>query len=293
MDKLIRHLNIDDLPYLEAMETGIDDDYVKRIFNRLISGNNRLFGLFWDDQLVSVGGYSIFAKSYAMLGRMRSDLRFRGNALSTQLMSQVMEEAFKLPDIHWVGANTQEENSPARRVLQKICLTEHSTTHGATTKDVSMLETGAAAWREVQDLGRKKEWANQLYAETGAVFPYECYYPFPASKDLFSDGNLKEWAFYENETATRVLITKKDFKRHNYLQAIYPWDDLMEQLGLWETISAAYRKLSHENENETYIWMDLTKKQAGALPDGHSFKLPSPWILYGISREAIERVKGA
>lgn len=285
MDRLIRHLNIDDLPYLEAMETGIENDYVKRIFNRLISGNNRLYGLFWNDQLVSVGGYSIFAKSYAMLGRMRSDLRFRGNDLSTHLMFQVMEEALKLPGIEWVGANTQEENSPARRVLEKIGLSEHTVIFGATTKDVSMLEKGARPWQEVSNIERKKEWIDKLYIQTEAIFPYECYYPFPASADLFPHEKLLEWSFYENDTATRVLITKNDFKKHNYLHAIYPWDDLMEQQGLWETISAAYRKLAADAEDETYIWMDLIKEQAQSLPKKHRFNLPSPWVLYGSSKK--------
>lgn len=293
MDKVIRQLTGEDLPHLATMETGIEEDYVIRVFERISSGNNRLYGLFWNGQLVSVGGYSIFAKRYAMLGRMRSDLRFRGNALSTTLMSAVMEEAFKLEDIEWVGANTQEENSSARRVLQKIGMTEHSMTHGAITKNVSMLETGAAFWREVQSLEHKKQWTNRLYVEPETVFPYECYYPFPASVDLFTDDNLKEWTFYENETATRVLILKQDIKKHHYLQAIYPWDDFTEQPGLWETISSAYRKMSAEVEEESYIWMDLTKEQAQSLPDGHSFKLPSPWILYGISREALEAEKGA
>lgn len=285
MDKVIRHLTIDDLPYLEVMETGIENDYVKRIFERLISGNNQLYGMFWDDQLVSVGGYSIFAKSYAMLGRMRSDLRFRGNDLSTQLMSKVMKEALKLPDIQWVGANTQEENSPARRVLEKIGLTEQTVIHGATTKDVSMFEKGANSWQEVCNLERKKEWIDKLYIKTEAIFPYECYYPFPASANLFPHEKMREWSFYENDAATRVLITKKDFKKHAYLHAIYPWCDLTEQPGLWETISEAYRMLAADTEDETFIWLDLTKEQAHSLPNTHRFSLPSPWVLYGNSKQ--------
>lgn len=77
MEKLIRALTKEDLPSLQAMETGIEDDYVIRVFERISTGNNKLFGLFSNDQLVSVGGLTVFAKQYAMLGRMRSDLRFR------------------------------------------------------------------------------------------------------------------------------------------------------------------------------------------------------------------------
>lgn len=285
MDNLIRLLTIDDLPYLEAMETGIEDDYIERIFIKLVTGNNFLYGLFWNDKLVSIGGFTIFVKRYAMLGRMRSDYRYRGNNLSTKLMTYVMDEVFKLQSIQWVGANTQEENLPAKRVLEKLGLTRLSTLYGSTTKDLSMLESGAAPWQEVLDLERKKKWIDQLYVKTGAVFPYECYYSFPASEDLFTEEKLMEWCFYENDTSTRVLITKTDLKDYYYLHTVYPWNDLMEQQGLWETIATAYRKLANNVVDETYIWMDLSKEATQSLPNYHSFELPSPWILYEINRE--------
>lgn len=285
MDKQIRILTMEDLPFVEAMDTGIEDDYVIRVFKRISSGNNRMFGLFWDDRLVSVGGYTIFAKSYAMLGRMRSDLRYRGNDLSTRLMSHVIQEVFKIPDIKWVGANTQEENSPARRVLTKLGLQEHATLFGATTQDVSMFSNGEKPWREVRSLESKKKWLDELYIKTGAVFPFECYYPFPATADLFPEDRFTKWRIFENDKATRVLITKRDFKRDHYLQAIYPWDDLLEQPGLWETIASAHKEMTHEINEEVFIWMDLTKESIRALPENHQFKLPSPWILHGTERK--------
>ncbi|MGI2328994.1 GNAT family N-acetyltransferase [Planococcus sp. YIM B11945] len=285
MNQSIRVLTLDDFPFLEAMETGIEDDYVKRIFERLVSTEeNRLYGLFVDGQLASVCGYTIFAERYAMLGRIRSDVRFRGNDLASKLTVFVRDEAFKRPSIHWVGANTQEENGPARRVLEKTGFREFSTLYGATAKDVSMFENGGNTWNKISSLERKKEWISQLYSGPDAVFPYECYYPFPASPELFADEKLMDWSFYENESGTRVLITKKDFKKYTYLQAIYPFDDLMEQSGFWETVSVDYLKLAAETEGETYVWMDLTQEQVLSLPSGHPFKLPSPWVLYGSER---------
>lgn len=277
---------MEDLPFLKAMETGIEDDYVKRIFKRLVTtDNNRLYGLFVGEQLASVCGYTIFSDRFAMIGRIRSDLRFRGKDLATQLTIHVRNEAFKLPDILWVGANTQEENTAARRVLEKTGFTEYSTLYGATANDVSSLEAGGVLWKKLMSLQQRKKWIDRLYVETGTVFPFECYYPFPASTELFSDSKLEEWNFHENETGTRVLITKRDFKKYNFLQAIYPWNDLMEQPGLWETISADYKNLAEETQDETYIWMDLTKEQAYSLPKAHRFKLPSPWMLYGMWRK--------
>ncbi|MDN7242740.1 GNAT family N-acetyltransferase [Planococcus sp. N028] len=286
MEHLIRSLTMEDLPYLEAMETGIEDDYVKRIFKRLVTAEgNRLYGLFLGDQLASVCGYTIFADWYAMLGRIRSDVRFRGNDLATQLTVYVRDEAFKIPNIQWVGANTQEENTAARRVLEKTGFSEYLPLYGATTKDVSKFAANTSPWAEVHDLERKKAWIDRLYIQTGNIFPYECYYLFPASAELFSDEKLAEWAFYENEAKDRVLITKKDFKKYDYLQAIYPWNDFMEQKGLWETITADYKTVVSEAKEDAYIWMDLTKEQAQSLPEGHGFKLPSPWVLYGVWRK--------
>lgn len=285
MEKQIRQLTLEDLPHVEAMDTGIADDYVKRVFPRISSGNNRLYGLFLDGQLVSVGGYSIFAESYAMLGRMRSDQRFRGRDLSTQLMVRIIEEVFGLPDIQWVGANTQEENVPARRVLEKLGLVQHAALVGAITQDVSILESGGPCWKEIRNPARKKQWVEELYVKSRAIFPYECYYPFPASSNLFSDDKLAEWTFFENSTQNRVLITKKDVKKHTYLHTVYPWSDLMQQEGLWETIAAAHRKLGEAVEETPYIWMDLDEETVCSLSESHPFELPSPWILYGTDRK--------
>jgi len=285
MKKLIRILTKEDLPSVKAMETGIEDDYIIRVFDRICSGNNKLFGLFADDQLVSIGGLTVFAKQYAILGRMRSDLRFRGNDLSTLLMSKVLEEAFKLPDIQWVGANTQEENFPAQRVLKKIGLVdERYVSCEATANESSAMESGGAIWQRQDNLDRKRHWLQQLFVESAAVFPYECYYPLPASEGLFEDSKITRWNFFENPVGDRVLITKRDLKQHHYLHVVYPFDDLMEQPGLWETISFARQELAADLNQDTHIWMDLTKQQTAALPDSHPFVIPSPWVLFGKSR---------
>lgn len=284
MEKSIRQLSLDDLYYLKAMETGIEDDYILQVYSRISSGSSRMYGLFQDGQLASIGGYTIFAKQYAMIGRMRSDLRFRGNNLSTQLMSHIMEQTFKLPAIQWIGANTQLENISARRVMDKLGLTEVSTLYSAIAPEASPLETGGTAWQEITDLQQKKRWIDRLYIKSGTVFPYECYYTFPASEELFTDAKLAQWSFFENRDKDRVLITKKDYKRDYYLHTVYPWDDLMEQPGLWETISMAQRQLSEKVETNALLWMDLSPMQVSKLPAHHAFDLPSPWLLYGTYR---------
>ncbi|MFA9555746.1 GNAT family N-acetyltransferase [Evansella sp. AB-rgal1] len=277
-------LNSDDYPQLEAMQTGIENDYVERIFHRLTSGNHRLYGLFLDNQMISMGGYSIFEERYAMLGRLRSDRRFRGNNYATKLIAHIINEAFQVNGIKWVGANTQEENKPARRVVEKLELTPLATLHGAVTKDLSSLESKAKPWNRITSHERKKQWLKEVYIRRTAIFPYEVYYSFPATKDLFKDEEVQKWSFYENATQNRVLITKYDQKKNHYLHAVYPWSDITSQSGLWETISNDYHELKEQTGADTYIWMDLTKEEVQLLPKNHNFELPSPWMLYGIDK---------
>ncbi|UJL47684.1 GNAT family N-acetyltransferase [Virgibacillus sp. NKC19-16] len=290
MKTTIRLLQNNDYPHVQDLDTGIEDDYVKDIFDRLIQGPSRLFGLFQDGQLVSIAGYTIYAGSYAMLGRLRSDRRWKGNGFSTSLMTHVLNAAFTLHSIKWAGANTQEHNLSAQRVIEKNGLSNYIILHGAVTKDTSALETGAKPWNPVTDLQRKRDWVQQTYVKSAQVFPYECYYPFPGSMDLFQDHDLEQWAFYENDDQTRVLITKTDQKKNHYLHAVYPWSDMATQPGLWETISSDYGRLKEQTGEDTYIWMDLTKEEAQTLPANHRFELPSPWLLYGIYKEEYEKL---
>lgn len=286
MEITIRQLQQDDLHHVKSMETGIVDDYLIRVYNRVSKGASRLYGLFVDNHLASIGGYTIFEEHYIMLGRMRSDLRFRGQNYSTQLMTHILKQSFALPAIQWVGANTQQNNHSARRVLDKLGLNEISTLSSAISTDVQFFEKDQTMWHELTELVHKRKWLKQCYLKSGAVFPYECYYTFPATDRLFSDTNLNNWSFFENPQKDRVLITKKDVKGDYYLHVIYPWDDLTEQPGLWETVSCAQHALRQRVNANTFIWMDLTPAQVSTLPRDHPFELPSPWLLYGIDRNS-------
>ncbi|PYZ94699.1 GNAT family N-acetyltransferase [Salipaludibacillus keqinensis] len=280
MNKTIRPLTTDDYPLFEAMDTGIDGDYIKLYFNRFASGANKLYGLFVDGKLASMGGYSIFAGRYAMLGRLRSDRRFQGKSLATELMTHVRQEASEVEGIQWVGANTEEHNQPARRVLEKIGLTSTVIQHAAIAKDVTALEHRRKVWQEVDSFERKKVWLEKVYLRDKNVFPYQCYYTFPASEALFENEQIDRWTFYENHTQNRVVIVKHDQKRTHYLHMAYPWSDFAEQEGLWETVSMAREDLEDRLGEETYVWFDVPKEEATMLPEHHPFQLNSIWVLY-------------
>lgn len=285
MQKEIRQLGTYDIKHIQQMQTNVVDDYIPHAFYNLIEYPNILYGLFVDGMLASVAGYTVFARKLAMLGRLRSDVRFHGYGFATELMAFVRDQAFKHQQIRWVGANTQRDNKPTHRVLEKIGFKHHMTSMGATATTVATLESGDNIWQEITCLKRKQDWLGKLYIEEKSYFPYECYYLLPAIQSLFTEETLKKWLFYENDDQTRVIIMKQDEKKHTYLHVIYPWDDLAEQKGIWETITKAKKQLEKPSNSEVHIWIDLSEKAVNTLPNNHPFDLPSPWTLYGVYRE--------
>lgn len=289
METKIRLLTIDDLPFLKAMQTGIEDDYVIRVYERMVMPPNTLYGLFVGDKLAALCGYTIFAGRYAMIGRLRSDERFRGKNFATVLTEFIKTEAFQRDELLWVGANTQEENIPARRVLEKQAFAEGPRLYGAVAEDVRSLCEAAPMWTKIDSLERKKDWLEQLYVSTQRVFPLECYYNFPATTELFSDELIAAWDFYENASRDRMFIAKRDYKKYFNWHIVYPWDDFMEQSGFWETVQAAYEQQDAPPEYEKRIWFDFDEAQVASLPSEHPFELPSPWILYGAFRPSMQK----
>lgn len=284
MQKYIRRLTEDDFPLFLAMDTGIEDDYIAHFFQRFVHAGDSLYGLFAEDQLAVMAGFSVFAGSYAMLGKLRSDRRFQGKSLATELMTYVKNEALQRKEVKWVGGNTEEKNLPARRVLEKSGLTPRITQYAATAASVFPLETGAGSWKKVTSLKKKQQWLENTYLKENKIFPYECYYPFPAAPSLFGKEELQSWNMYENEAGTRFVITKHDQKRTHYVHVGYPWDDFHRQPGFWETISAAQQELEEKLQEKPIIWLDLPKEAAGSLPPGHPFNLSSIWVLHEAHR---------
>ncbi|PKR78042.1 N-acetyltransferase [Halalkalibacillus sediminis] len=279
----IRQLNIDDESNLASMDTGIEDDYVVRIFQRLIEHQEHaLYGLFIDEQIVAVAGYSVFAEQYAMLGRWRSDRRYYGKGHATRLIQHTIDEVEKLPGIHWVGANTQVNNHPALRVLEKVQLPPLKKLHASTLMNPDdIARNPEAKWTQVKTLKEKRAWIKHVAGDQSTIFPYECYYPFPSSDTLFTDEKLEEWYFFENSSRNRVLIVSEDQKKYHYAHAVYLWDDSFEQPGLWDTLLDVYDHIRKKNDEETYVWIDLTDEEKSNIPTNFDFHFQDAWILHG------------
>ncbi|BAC12802.1 hypothetical protein [Oceanobacillus iheyensis HTE831] len=284
MKEYIRELTTTDLPLLKSMDTGIIDDYVIQVFERLSTDQNRIYGLFVDEQLVSIAGYSIFAHQYVMLGRLRSDRRYRGKNYATKIMKYIRDIAFQLPNITWVGGNTQENNLAARRVLTNIGLIEQEKLYPAITEEIDMFIQENKRWHLIEKSNDKANLLKDTYIHDKRVFPFECYYPFPATNSLFTHSNIDNWNVYETHQHDYPLVTKKDVKKDILLHVIFPFSDVFTQSGLWETVYDDYYKLkSIHPDQKVYIWLDIPEYHIHHLPPNHPFSIDSPWILHGMS----------
>ncbi len=284
-----RQLTPKDFDLYQSMETGLEEDYMLRVFNRISQGDNALFGLFEDETLVAVAGYTVFAQEYVMLGRLRSDRRYRNMGYGTRIIQYVIDQALANPSVEWICANTEQHNTPALTVLKKLNIPPIESLYAAQATDVSRLGSDKQVWSEVKDLAIKKEWINQTYLNPSfeaSIFPFEAYYPFPIGDSLFED-RLSDWRLFENAERTRYLLMWEEKKGDDLLHVVYPWNDLVEQAGLFETIQSEFDK-AKDKGTASVIWMDLTEEDAASLPDSHPFDLPSPWILHGLSREELE-----
>lgn len=275
----IRILTEDDLHALQQMNTGIEDDYVIRIFPDLIKrDNNVVYGLFEGDKMVSVAGSTIFGDHLAMLGRLRSDIGYTSKGYASNILQFIKDDLKKQQNIKWIGAHTQTSNVAAKRVVHNITIPHFATTHPLVlTKPEKITGTEGAPWKEVHDLSMKREFIHSLKNQDLEVFPYEAYYPLPFEESLFTDTYLEECRCYLNEAKNRFVFIKDDQKGEFYAHVKYFWDDHYEQAGFWETV-----KMDLMRDPEKYgAWIDFSPQGFAAIPTLDPFDVTEAWELYG------------
>lgn len=277
----VNMLSIDDLPALQAMDTGIEDDYVIRIFDRLInSESHKLFGLFQDKRMLAICGYSLFGgNKFAMLGRLRSDQRYQQKGNATQLLQPVIKHLKQQPEVSWIGANTHIGNLPARRVLEKLGIKQGPIVHYLTLTNPKLLtgHSPGSAWKPVHGIESKRQLLQSLTTNTLEMFPYECYYPLPFDEDLFTDQYLYKTSFYLNPDGSRFVVLQNDTKKFDYSHVKYFWDDHYQQPGFFETLLHHWQ----ENPENTGCWIDFSDQGFKNIPDLSAYDVQEPWILYG------------
>lgn len=278
----IRELTINDFEALKQMETMIEDDYVVEIFPDLVQSDSQfVYGLFSKEQLLSVAGYTVFPGGFAILGRLRSDHRFLSKGYSTEILSYIMEKLKKDPAIVWIGANTNETNKAARRVLEKLGLQILTTFRSLTVAQPDLIRgSQGPVWHRITELSEKKALltVDALKENALHMYPYECYYPLPLNNNIFTDEHLRKSAFFQSPDKSRLLIIKNDQKRDWYAQVKYFWNDHYEQPGFWETINAYL----DEEPNDIGVWIDFSVEAFKGLPNFAAFHIQDAWVQYGI-----------
>lgn len=276
----IRKLTPDDYDALANMRTNIEDDYVVRIFPDLIQREDHsLYGIFENSQLVSIAGYSIFGKKFAILGRLRSDIRFHSKGFATDILQYIINDLKEIPHIKWVGAATQEPNKAAKKVLDKLDVPAITKYHSLILNNKEIQGTPGPLWSKVTNTMKKKELLASIKENKLNMFPYECYYPLPVDESLFNEDYLNKCTFYQNPERNRFMIIKDDRKGDWYAHIKYFWNDHFEQPGFWETVT---NNLT-QHSNDISAWIDFSHEGFKKIPYLKDFNVQEPWILYGKS----------
>ncbi|MBM7551319.1 GNAT family N-acetyltransferase [Thalassobacillus pellis] len=276
----IRSLHLHDMEKLKKMDTGIENDYIIRIFKRLVSAaEHGVVGLFSDEDLVSLAGYTIFADEFAMLGRLRTDRNYSGQGYSTKVLQHIIDYSNRKANISWIGANTQIHNTPARKVIEKAGLNAGPTHFYTVLKSPEQVTgTKGPVWEKVDTFNEKSSLLASLHFTALDAFPYECYYPLPFDQQLFTNNYLEECTFYVNSATDRFVILRNDLKGDLYSHVKYLWDDHYEQPGFFETIQYHLKTISPETAG---AWIDFSQDGFKNIPDKTPYEIQKPWILYG------------
>ncbi|SIS43433.1 GNAT family N-acetyltransferase [Salimicrobium flavidum] len=277
MNATLKRLTENDKPLFLSMQTGIEDDYIARIFDRLVSSDSHvLYGLFHQGTLVSTAGYSLFAEgTYAMLGRFRSDENHRGKGFVTEILQHIIAELQTNPDIKWIGANTETTNTQAKRVLEKLGMTPYPplTYTVVPREEFQKHSEQKHDWTEVTSPEEKIRLVKSLHP--GRLFAYECYYPFPLSSELLREFFQKQTRLFIDPSGSRYVVFTEDIKGQTYTNVIYPWTDAASSPRLHQVI----REVLQDHEHHYGAWFN---QQHTDPPLPFQTESRGEWVLYSM-----------
>ncbi len=274
----IRLLTPTDFPLYQQMETGVDNDYMLTVFDRLVTPpNNYLYGLFYDDILVTVAGITYFPGGNVMLGRLRSDKRFRQQGFPTQLLDDLIATVKQDPDVHFVGGYTHINNIPAKKILARLGLTLVDTYYSFPAVNLKpMIIDQTIIWNEITDFDQKRHALQTLIENDVPSFPYEAYYPFPLTQSLLPAEKLRAMRVFQSPITDHYLFVDNDYKGEPLLNVRYVHDDIFTTPGLFNTID---QLLKHEPDR--LPWFNFSETQYNKLKHKDCFRLEQGWELHG------------
>ncbi len=114
----VERANTDDVIEYRQMDLGLEHDYVAHIFSEVAAGGC-LYKATMDGRMVGVARLNRIDDDHAYLGQARVDRRYRNQGIITSLSNELIQVASER-GYSWVGLCTNLENSPARRVAEKV-----------------------------------------------------------------------------------------------------------------------------------------------------------------------------
>lgn len=279
----IRQLTINDYRAVLNMQTGIEDDYVLRIFPQLIENPAQtLFGLETEEGIAALAGVYRLPNGNGILGRLRSDIRFHSRGNATALLQHIIAFCEKDPTMNWVGAITRKSNLPAQRVLDKLHIHAESSFISLLMEAPDKFAIPSAApWELIEGTENKRAAIEQAAVDTEAAFyPFEAYFPIPYASSILEDAYIEKLAVFRDPDSSRVMAIQEDHKGMDIAQIQYLWPDVFLQDGLW----AAVFNYLKQSDKPLVPQLDVSAENASSIPAAFSGSFTEdddPWLIYG------------
>lgn len=264
---------------IRGMETGIENDYIIRILSSLLD-EEPVYGAFIDDELVGFASYGVYGNSFAILGRLRTAIPYRGLGIARQLLSHLIQIIKTNDKIEWVGLTTLDENIPVHRIAGKLgmdhissyysCIMAHNQSIGGKIEQ---------HWKEIVSLKEKSkiisQWFPSIEENTLKMFPYACYYPIKHDLRVLDDNYLNQCLMYRLDEKQRFIMAMRDEKRVPYFHIKYFWDDLYLHKEILQ------RLIRQSKEENRLLWIDLSEAGYKNWENHNLFSSVEKWKLYG------------
>ncbi|WP_347549862.1 GNAT family N-acetyltransferase [Pseudalkalibacillus hwajinpoensis] len=270
---MIRILTEADKEIVSSMETGIEDDYVIRIFLKLVE-EDCVIGYFQDQMLVGIAGVTIFESEAAVLGRLRTHRNFQGQGIATMLMNRLKNDAFLEPGVTWTGYATERNNVPGNRLAKHLQMDLEASLVSSRISpgDVVGWNEELSFQHESSREEKRKCLIENDQCRKLSFFPYSIYYPLPYAPHL-SHTYVDSLEMYRSDAGSFFLM--KEEKGASYLN-IKVWDEqVLYSKSMWEIVN------EQAEQEARLIWVDLPSNLA------RSFEAKSHqtvWNLYGQTR---------
>lgn len=255
------------------MKTNIHNDYILRIFPRLVEQES-LLGYFENDRLIGIAGLTVFENEIGILGRLRTDVTYRGRGIATSLMKELIQNAYMSDSMKWVGYATEMDNTPANELSKNVNMSIKSKLVSARVRpgEIAGMDDRLVFKSMTDPLMKRSELINSFEESKFSFFPYEIYYPLPYIPSL-SNLYMEKLEMYSSGGGSFFLM--RDEKGDSYLHVKLFNAHLLTSKPMWNIIN----KIA--NDEGRTIWIDLPKEHADLLEEPFQ---KTVWHLIGQGR---------